>query len=93
MISFSTFFGTAPAGAVPKNSPCNHPFRPIEFHERGGHYPCFSWIPVITSVSALWFMMAMIFIYGYMRKKRQAEQRLREMAEEEGQEGTWDPNG
>ena len=45
-----------------------------------------SWIPMITSVSALWFVMALIFIYGYMRKKRQAEQRLREMAEEEAQE-------
>lgn len=47
-----------------------------------------SWIPVITSVSTLWFMMALIFIYGYMRKKRQAEQRLREMQEEEAREGT-----
>jgi hypothetical protein len=42
-----------------------------------------SWIPLITSVSALWFVMALIFIYGYMRKKRQAEQRLKEMLEEE----------
>ena len=47
-----------------------------------------SWIPMITSVSALWFVMALIFIYGYMRKKRQAEQRLREMLEEEAREGT-----
>ena len=47
-----------------------------------------SWIPIITSVSTLWFVMALIFIYGYMRKKRQAEQRLREMVEEEAREGT-----
>ena len=47
-----------------------------------------SWIPIITSVSTLWFVMALIFIYGYMRKKRQAEQRLREMLEEEAREGT-----
>jgi hypothetical protein len=47
-----------------------------------------SWIPMITSVSTLWFVMALIFIYGYMRKKRQAEQRLREMLEEETREGT-----
>ncbi|MCX5821230.1 MAG: peptidase MA family metallohydrolase [Deltaproteobacteria bacterium] len=47
-----------------------------------------SWIPMITSVSTLWFVMALIFIYGYMRKKRQAEQRLREMVEEEAREGT-----
>jgi hypothetical protein len=42
-----------------------------------------SWIPIITSVSTFWFIAALIFIYGYMRKKRQAERRLREMAEEE----------
>lgn len=52
-----------------------------------------SWIPLITSVSALWFMMALIFIYGYMRKKRQAEQRLREMQEEEAREEAWHPDG
>ena len=52
-----------------------------------------SWIPIITSVSTLWFLMALIFIYGYMRKKRQAEQRLQEMAEEEAQEEAWHPNG
>jgi hypothetical protein len=50
-----------------------------------------SWIPIITSVSTLWFVMALIFIYGYMRKKRQAEQRLREMLEEEASE-EWHPN-
>ncbi len=52
-----------------------------------------SWIPIITSVSTLWFITALIFIYGYMRKKRQAERRLREMAAEEELEGTWHPNG
>jgi hypothetical protein len=52
-----------------------------------------SWIPIITSVSTIWFLMALIFIYGYMRKKRQAEQRLREMQEEEAQEEAWHPNG
>jgi hypothetical protein len=52
-----------------------------------------SWIPLIASVSTLWFMMALIFIYGYMRKKRQAEQRLREMQEEEAQEEAWHPDG
>jgi hypothetical protein len=51
-----------------------------------------SWIPIITSVSALWFAVALIFIYGYARKKRQANRRLKEMeAEEECEE--WHPNG
>jgi hypothetical protein len=52
-----------------------------------------SWIPIITSISTLWFLMALIFIYGYMRKKRQAEHRLNEMAEEEAREEAWHPNG
>jgi fumarate reductase subunit C len=39
------------------------------------------------SVSALWFAAALIFIYGYARKKRQANRRLKEMeAEEESEE-------
>jgi hypothetical protein len=42
-----------------------------------------SWIPIITSVSALWFVSALVFIYGYMRKKRQAKRRLIEMEKEE----------
>ena len=42
-----------------------------------------SWLPIITSVSTLWFIATLIFIYGYFRKKKQAEQRLREMAAEE----------
>lgn len=42
-----------------------------------------SWIPIITSVSALWFAAALIFVYGYARKKRQANRRLKEMEMEE----------
>ncbi len=42
-----------------------------------------SWIPIITSVSAFWFVAALIFVYGYMRKKRQANRRLKEMEMEE----------
>ena len=38
-----------------------------------------SWIPIVTSVSALWFVAALIFVYGYVRKKRQANRRLKEM--------------
>jgi len=51
-----------------------------------------SWIPIITSVSTLWFIAALIFVYGYARKKRQAERRMREMElEEESEE--WHPSG
>lgn len=51
-----------------------------------------SWIPIITSVSTLWFVAALIFIYGYARKKRQANRRLKEMETEEESE-QWHPNG
>jgi hypothetical protein len=51
-----------------------------------------SWIPIITSVSTIWFIMALIFTYGYARKKRETTRRLKEMeAEEESEE--WHPNG
>jgi len=42
-----------------------------------------SWIPIITSVSTFWFIAALIFVYGYARKKRQAQRRLKEMETEE----------
>ena len=51
-----------------------------------------SWIPIITSFSTLWFVAALIFVYGYARKKRQANQRLKEMETEEETE-EWHPNG
>jgi hypothetical protein len=51
-----------------------------------------SWIPIITSVSTLWFVAALIFVYGYARKKRQANQRLKEMETEEESE-EWHPKG
>lgn len=51
-----------------------------------------SWIPIITSVSTLWFVAALIFVYGYTRKKRQANRRLKEMETEEESE-EWHPNG
>ncbi len=46
-----------------------------------------SWIPIITSVSTVWFLATLIFIYGYLRKKGQAARRLQEMAAEEDEEG------
>jgi len=42
-----------------------------------------SWIPIITSASTLWFIAALIFVYGYARKKRQSKRRLKEMEMEE----------
>jgi hypothetical protein len=51
-----------------------------------------SWIPVITSVTALWFVMSLIFVYGYLRKRRQAGKRLLEMAKEEELQA-WHPEG
>ncbi len=51
-----------------------------------------SWIPIITSVSTLWFITALIFVYGYARKQRQAERRLKEMEKEEESE-EWYPTG
>ncbi len=50
-----------------------------------------SWIPIITSVSTLWFVAALIFVYGYTRKKRQANRRLKEMETEEESE-EWHSN-
>ena len=50
-----------------------------------------SWIPIITSVSTLWFIAALIFVYGYARKKRQANRRLKEMETEEESE-EWHSN-
>lgn len=47
-----------------------------------------SWIPMVTSVSTIWFITTLIFVYGYLRKRRQSQQRLKEMVLEElGEEG------
>ena len=48
-----------------------------------------SWIPIITSVSTLWFIAALVFVYGYARKKRQAGKRLKEMEMEEASEESY----
>lgn len=49
-----------------------------------------SWIPIITSFSTLWFVAALIFVYGYARKKRHTNRRLKEMETEEESE-EWNP--
>ncbi len=42
-----------------------------------------SWIPMITSAITLWFVITMIFLYGYFRKRRRAAATLRQWEEEE----------
>jgi hypothetical protein len=43
----------------------------------------FSWIPLITSTSTMWFLAALLFIAGYIRKKYKARQILRAWQQEE----------
>jgi hypothetical protein len=43
----------------------------------------FSWIPIITSTGFLWFAASLIFILGYIRKKRKSRRKLQQWALEE----------
>lgn len=43
----------------------------------------FSWIPLITSTSTLWFGATLLFLAGYLRKKRKSRQRLQQWEQEE----------
>jgi hypothetical protein len=43
----------------------------------------FSWVPIITSTGFLWFAASLIFILGYMRKKRKSRIKLQQWAIEE----------
>jgi hypothetical protein len=43
----------------------------------------FSWIPIITSTTTLWFIITIIFIYGYMKKKQRVSVTLKQWEEEE----------
>lgn len=42
-----------------------------------------SWIPILTSTTALWFIVSVIFLYGYLRKKRLAMEKLKRWEQEE----------
>jgi len=42
----------------------------------------FSWIPILTSTTTLWFLITLVFILGYARKKR-AQRMLYEQWEQE----------
>jgi hypothetical protein len=43
----------------------------------------FSWIPLITSSTTLWFLATLVFILGYLRKKRMNRLKLKEWTREE----------
>jgi hypothetical protein len=43
----------------------------------------FSWIPLITSSTTLWFLATLIFILGYLRKKRMNRLKLKQWTREE----------
>ncbi|TFG90224.1 MAG: hypothetical protein E4H16_02220 [Candidatus Atribacteria bacterium] len=42
-----------------------------------------SWIPLITSATTFWFVITLIFIYGYYRKRRIARKTLQTWEQEE----------
>jgi len=43
----------------------------------------FSWIPIITSTGTLWFVITLIFLCGYIRKKRRVRMTLQQWEKEE----------
>jgi len=43
----------------------------------------YAWVPIITSSATLWFVISLIFIAGYLRRRTTNRRRLREMEEEE----------
>jgi hypothetical protein len=44
----------------------------------------FSWIPIITSTTALWFLVTIVFILGYLRRRRANRLKLEEWEREDG---------
>jgi len=44
----------------------------------------FSWIPIVTSTTTLWFLVTMVFILGYLRKRRANRLKLEEWEREDG---------
>ncbi|HEX7533857.1 MAG TPA: hypothetical protein VF343_01270, partial [Syntrophales bacterium] len=42
-----------------------------------------SWIPLITSATTLWFVITLVFVYGYYRKRRIAREILQTWEKEE----------
>jgi hypothetical protein len=52
-----------------------------------------SWIPLITSATTFWFIVTVIFIYGYYRKRRRAKTILMQWEEEDKNELARPENG
>lgn len=45
----------------------------------------FSWMPIITSTTTLWFLVTIVFILGYLRKRRANRLKLEEWEREDGE--------
>jgi hypothetical protein len=43
----------------------------------------YAWIPLITSSTTLWFVITVIFLTGYLRKRADTKRRMREMEDED----------
>ena len=43
----------------------------------------FSWIPILFSTGTLWFLASLVFIWGYIHKKRKAREKMRQWAQED----------
>lgn len=43
----------------------------------------FSWIPILTSTTTLWFLVTIAFILAYVRKRRENRLKLAEWEREE----------
>ncbi len=46
----------------------------------------FSWIPIISSTTTLWFLVTLVFILGYLRKRKASRLKLEEWEKEEEEE-------
>jgi len=46
----------------------------------------FSWIPIISSTTTLWFLVTLVFILGYLRKRKASRLKLEEWEREEEEE-------
>jgi hypothetical protein len=44
----------------------------------------FSWIPIVTSTTTLWFLITIAFILAYLRKRRESRLKLEELDRENG---------
>lgn len=44
----------------------------------------FSWIPIVTSTTTLWFLITIAFILAYLRKRRETRLKLEELDREDG---------